>query len=217
MILPHPLINYNQKVATAESNLADIGAIRQMKAGLEREDLINTMIESNIPLVFLKVDTYIKLYPNFKFLYDDLVSAGFFALTQAVNLLSKLETPEDGGNPTAYISNRIVWGIGRFIDNEIKQQIPHEFAIGCQLPARSIVPGGSLMVGLQINPMSIVDIRDLLDHICQTPEDRIIITMRERGCTDEEIAKSLDISRSAVCVQRHELMKRYEDLIDNTK
>lgn len=197
----HPLVNPKQKGATTDSNFQDIEKIRKLSDGPEKDDAINAMIASNIPLVFLKVETYIGLHPSVEFLKDDLVSAGLLSLTQAVQRLSELTTPKDKDNPTGYIGNRIIWGIGRFIQNDEKQQVPADY--------HPPYP-------LEVNPMDIVDTRDLLYAACQTPEDHVIMGMRERGCTDQEVADRLDISRSAVRVQRHELMERYDTLLKDS-
>lgn len=197
----HPLVNPKQKGATTDSNFRDIERIRKLPDGPEKGDAINAMIASNVPLVFLKVETYIGLNPTVEFLKDDLVGTGLLSLTRAVVDLTKLKTPEDKGNPTGYIGNRIIWGIARFIDNYKKQQVPADY-----YPPHP----------REVNPMDIVDTRDLLDASCQTPEDHVIMEMRERGCTDQEIADRLDISRPAVRVQRHELMERYDTLLKDS-
>lgn len=196
----HPLVNPKQKGATTDSNFRDIERIRELPDGPEKRDAINAMIASNVPLVFLKVETYIGLNPAVEFLRDDLVSIGLLSLTRAVADLTKLKTPEDKGNPTGYIGIRIIWGIARFIDND-KKQVPADYH-----PPHPH----------EVNPMDIVDTRDLLDASCQTPEDHVIMEMRERGCTDQEVADRLDISRSAVRVQRHELMERYDTLMKDS-
>lgn len=197
----HPLVKPNQKGATAESNYSDIEIIRQLEDGDERDIAINAMITANIPLVVLKVETYMGLHPSVDFLVNDLVSEGVLALTLAVKDLAELETPDDLGNPSGYIGQRIIWAIARLVDNDEKQQLPHDY----QPP-----------YPLEVDPMSIVDTRDLLRAACQTPEDVTIMEMRERGCTDQEIADRLDIVRRAVCTQRHELMQRYDALLKAT-
>lgn len=193
---PHPLIRAG-KGATAESNLDDMEVIRGLEEGPERDAAINAMIEANIPLVFTKVKGYIALQSNVEFLYDDLVSAGFVAVTVAVNELANRDTPPDGGNCTAFISNRIVWGMCRLVEQFERQQIPEGY-----------VPPGPEVV----DPMDAVDARDLLFGACESPEDVIILEMRERGNTDQEIADRLDIPRRAVTFMRHEILERYDEL-----
>lgn len=197
----HPLIKPDQTGATTESNLQDIEMIRQLpedRRGVE----IDALIEANLPLVILKVESYLDLYPGAKFLQSDMISEGLLALTQSVQNLATLETPEDGGNPNGYIGNRILWAVARVVENEDRQQVPEGY--------RPPYP-------LQVDPRDIVEIRDLLEAACQTPEDVIIMEMRERGCIDQEIADRLGIARRAVCVQRHEMMGRYNRLLKDSQ
>lgn len=197
MTIWHPLIDPNQQGATTDSNLDDMAVIRGLH-GEARQEAMQAMVLANIPLVMFKVESYIRLYPKLSFLHDDLVSEGILGLTTAVDKLAKMEIPNDGGNPTAFISQRIAWTIGWFVDNNKKQNIPYDYSA----PLIS-----------DVDPTTIVDTQDLLDAACQTEEDFIIMEMRSRGCVDQEIADRLSIARSSVQVQRHELMQRYDALV----
>ncbi len=193
----HPLVKSDRQGATADSNQNSMEVIRRLPEGTDRTAEINMMIEANIPLVLAKVNTYIGLHSSVEFLFDDLTSEGLVALTIAVNKLAGMGTPDDGGNCTGFIGNRIVWAICKLVDHDEKQQIPKDY-----------VPPGPTVV----DPMDIVDSKDLIYSACQSPEDRVILKMREKGNTDQEIAERLDISRRAVNFMRHELLQRYNDL-----
>lgn len=201
MTIWHPLIDPNQRGATTDSNLDDMEVIRGL-SGESRREAIQAMILANMPLVILKVESYLLLFPGASFLEDDLISEGILALIEAINRLSNLETLNDGDdNPTGYINQRIIWKIGRFVENDEKQRVPNDY---------------SLSPVLDIDPTAIVETRDLLIRACQTEEDMIIMEMRGRGCVDQEVADRLSIPRSAVRVQRHELMQRYDSLVQET-
>lgn len=201
MTIWHPLVDPEQKGATAQSNLDDMAVIREL-SGVPRQEAMQAMVLANIPLVVYKVESYIALYPGLSFLSDDLVSVGVLDLTESVERLANvLPIPEDGGNPTGYISQRIIWAIGEFVENDTKNEVPDDYSP----PPR-----------LEIDPTAIVDTRDLLESTCQTHEDMIIMEMRERGSTDQEVADRLGIARSSVRVQRHELMQRYDRLVQET-
>lgn len=201
MTIWHPLIDPNQKGATTDSNLEDMEVIRKL-SGKDRQKAMQEMVLANVPLVMYKVESYIALYPGLDFLYDDLVSAGILDLTESIERLANvLQTPEGGGNPTGYISQRVNWAIGEVVENDTKNEIPDNYSP----PSR-----------LKIDPTAIVDTRDLLESVCQTREDMIIMEMRERGSTDQEVADRLGIARSSVRVQRHELMQRYDTLVQET-
>lgn len=200
MTIWHPLIDPNQKGATTDSNLDDMEAIRELH-GEARKEAIQEMVLSNVPLVMWKVESYIRLYPKLSFLHEDLVGEGILGLTTAINKLAEMEEPEGGGNPTAFISQRISWTIGWFVDNDKKQNIPYYY---------------SPPLVSDVDPTTIVDTQDLLEAACQTEEDLTIIEMRKRGCVDQEIADRLGSARSSVRVQRHELMQRYDKLVQET-
>jgi DNA-directed RNA polymerase specialized sigma subunit len=184
--------------ATAESNLVDIERIRRLPTGLLREKAIKDMIASNVILVFMKVESYIGLHSNVAFLYDDLIGAGLLGLTESIYELANRETPEDGGNPNGFIGQRIIWAITDAVEKVNSQNIP----AGYEPP----------MCLIEVDPMEIIDTKDLLYASCLTSEDVTIIEMRAAGCKDSEIAKRLDISRAAVGMMRNEIQRRYETL-----
>jgi hypothetical protein len=189
------MVNPGTKGATSESNLNDMESIRRLPAGDQRKSLINKLIQDNIPLVVIKLNTYLGLFPGVAYLQHDMFSAGLVALTEAAHRLSELDTPEDGGNPSGFIGQAIIWAMGRVVENEARQAVPKDYYPPHQ--------------PREVDPREIIFVRDLLSAACQTDEDRIIIEMRERGCKDHEIASRLCISRTSVRVQRHELMLRY--------
>ena len=66
-----------------------------------REDMIN----GNMPLVFSKVESFIRCFPHVVHLRDDLVSAGFVGPGKAVNQMARgcrIRKPKNW-NPTDYI------------------------------------------------------------------------------------------------------------------
>lgn len=115
----HPLINPNKGGATTEQNHVWIAAIREMQPGEDRLALINTMIEANIPLVFVKLKTFVQLFPGFKYLWDDMVAEGLLALTEGVHRLGDMSPPgeDDVDNPTGYVGVMIVRRVGRMLDD----------------------------------------------------------------------------------------------------
>lgn len=196
----HPLVDPKQRGATHEMNHEDIQVIRSLQ-GEERDQAIERMVSNNIPLVMLKVDSCLGLFPEVKHLFDDLVSVGLIALFQSIKKLADLGTPPDGGNPTGFIGQRIIWAIGDFLELEADQKrIPPEYH-------RPYV--------MEVDPTESLDTIDLIMAVCYTEEERILVNMRYRGCVDEEIAKRLSITTRAVCAQRHEIMSRYETLRAN--
>jgi len=196
-VIRHPLVRIGHQGATAESNLRDMEVIRRLR-GDEKKAAINAMIEANMPLVFLKVESYIGLHSSVGFLKDDLVSVGLIALTQAVYKLADQATPPGGGNPSGFINQRIIWEMCRLIDQDARQNIPEGYT-----------PVGPSVV----DPMEIVDARDMLEAICYTEEEVVILQMKEDGSTDDEIAQRLDVTKRTVREHRRILEKRYQTLV----
>jgi DNA-directed RNA polymerase specialized sigma24 family protein len=193
----HPLVKIDRVGATADSNQEDMECIRALPDGLERDNKIDAMIEANVPLVKAIVEKYIGLHSGVAFLFDDLISEGLLALISAVKKLSGMDTPEDGGNCTGFISARIIWAICDLMDQQARQIIPEDYT-----PPYPV----------SFDPMEEFELRDLLAEACQTPEDCIILEMREAGSTDQEIADRLSIPRRAVNYMRHEILQRYDVL-----
>ena len=75
------------------------------------------MIEGNMPLVINKVDAFIGCYPQAAHLRDDLHSAGFMALVQAVNTMVEHDRPRKK-NPTGYLSVAITHEIAKVAERE---------------------------------------------------------------------------------------------------
>jgi hypothetical protein len=196
--MSHSLLRRGKCGATAESNQVDMEIIRGLPIGKQRKTKIDDMILANIPLIFAKLEVYIALYGSVQFLYDDLISSGTVALTEAIQKLAGVDTPRDGGNCTAFIAQRILWAMCDTVEQFERQQIPKGY-----VPPKATV----------VDPTSLLEIRDLMLFCCQTEEDKIIFEMRERGSKDQEIADRLSISRRAVNLARHEMQQRYETLV----
>ena len=194
----HPLIDPNKEGATTEQNHAWLATIREIQPGEARLDLINIMIEANIPLAFLKLKTFIQLFPGFKFIWDDMVSEGMLALVEGVHKLGDMSPPgeEDVDNPMGYVGMMIVRRVGKMLDKATEK-----------LPARYRSP-----LSITVDPRRIVEERDLLEAACSSTIDRTIIQMRERGNNQSEIADALELSQSSVSVFLHEIKTRYDIL-----
>lgn len=183
------------------------------------------MIEANMPMVLAKVDTFLKVYPFARPIYDDLISEGFLGLTEAVENLGK---NGDTTNPTGFISFHITGAIGRTVDAEYPQiaedhEAPRRHRKRrprCEQMPVDPVP----MVDLVVDPTAMVELRDLLEACCETDIDREIIRLRERGyqeeapdnlevcrepaMTDKEIAEALNLSVTTVYMLRRAIYAR---------
>ena len=173
---------------------------------------IKKMIEGNMSLVINKVDAYVRQYPSVAHLSDDLISEGFVGLTSSVQRMAKGSSPENA-NPTGYMSYWIGHAIGAVIDKESGvgasvRTMKRKRANGEDVVAQ--VPGETHSVPDVIaDPMSMVDLREMLDACCETEEDRIILRMREQGYVDREIAAAIDAPVTTTYMRRRELYARF--------
>jgi len=174
------------------------------------------MIEGNMPLVIAKVDAYIGCHPQAACLRDDLHSAGFVGLVQAVNTMVEHEQPSNV-NPTGYISVAITHEIARGAERESAMgltSIPEPEngpsssgndvpEVGHNVPESIIDVNESAVQGL-------LNLRDTLDSCCEREEERTLLRMRDEGYSDREIAEALNISRTSVQRLRKELEQRFK-------
>ena len=54
-----------------------------------------------------------------------------------------------------------------------------------------------------------IELRDLIDACCESPEDRVIVDMREKGYVDKEIAATLTLPLTTVYMMRREIYARF--------
>jgi len=174
------------------------------------------MIEGNMPLVIAKVDAYIGCHPQTAYLRDDLHSAGFVGLVQAVNTMAEHEQPSNV-NPTGYISVAITHEIARVAEKESAMGLTN-----IPEPENGPSSGGDDVPEVEHNvPESIIDanesavqglfdLRDMLDSCTEREEERTLLRMREKGYSDREIAEALNMSRTSVQRLRKELEERFK-------
>lgn len=155
------------------------------------------MIEENMALVIVKVDSLIKELLCVKYLRADLISAGNLGLVWAVNRVAA------GKVKKAEALNKY---IGRGIMRSLFELLRREHTI--YIPARTIrqhrSTGGELipapvilnttpkyLKAISIHPS--IDLHDLCYSCCQSDDERRCLQMREEKYTFVEIAKALDI------------------------
>jgi len=174
------------------------------------------MIEGNRPLVVMKVDSYIHCYPNVAYLRDDLHSAGFAALVQAVNKMAEHDQPRKV-NPTGYISVAITHGIARLAEKEAAMgltSIP-EFEDAPDddddAPRAEHNVPDSILDANESARQGLFELRDLIHSCCQSEEEHTLVRMREEGYSDREIARALNMSHTSAYMLRKELETRFQE------
>lgn len=173
------------------------------------------MIESNMALVGSNVNEYVRKHPEAAHLRDDLRSAGYVGLVQAVGAMAKHRDPENS-NPTGYMSVAIRREISRCADNEGTISIPDRTQREARkenrpLAAPAVCQGipKSLADSAPDAAQELIEIRDLLDSCCQSEDERTILRMREGGYADRDIAKEIGLAHTTTYMMRRELEKRY--------
>ena len=173
------------------------------------------MIESNMPLVISKVESFIRRYPQLEYLRDDLHSAGFLGLVKAVNKMAEHEEPLKV-NPTGYISVAIT---NEFVKLATKEAVHSGIELADapeidmdlvdDVPEVSHSIPESVVDTKQSAAIELFELRDLLQSCCESDKERALIRMREEGRSDREIAETLNMPRPSVQRLRKELEERF--------
>ena len=173
------------------------------------------MIEGNMPLVIAKVDSYLRRYPQLEHLRDDLHSAGFIGLAQAVNKMTEHVDPQNV-NPTGYISVAITHEFVRLAKEEaahsgIELADAPEFDMELTDEAPGISHGipESVVDTNQSAATGLLELRDLLESCCESDEERTLLRMREEGYSDRDIAEAIGLSPWATYTLRKKLEERF--------
>lgn len=194
------------------------------------------MIVGNMSLVINKVEGFLKIAPQYSYLFDDMVSEGLIGLCTAVNKMADVQNP----NPTGYISWWVNYHIGDAVDKESgvsgsKRTKDRLRAKGVELPAllnyeerSSDAPDESdeyvqkhdlsesvydQLVQCEdidaMDPDIMRNLHETIEHCCVTEEDRIIVDMRSKGYVDADIAKTLGLSVTGTYLMRREIYRRF--------
>ena len=176
------------------------------------------MIESNMPLVVLRVNSVIQRNPQLTHLRDDLHSAGFTGLVQAVN---KMAEGSDIANPNSYISVAISHEIAKLAEKEaahigielvnlLERDPLADTDSADSVPEVSHGIPESIVDANQSAACELLELRDLIESCCETDEERTLIRMREEGYVDRDIAEVLNMPHTAAYMLRKELEQRFK-------
>ncbi len=187
----------------------------RMMAGDEKAR--EEMIEGNMPLVVLRVNSFIQRNPQLVHLRDDLHSAGFTGLVQAVN---KMAESSDIANPNSYISVAISREIAKLAEKEavhigiklvdvLEIDTPVDTDLADNAPEVSHDIPESIVDANQSAACELLKLRDLLQSCCESEEEHTLLRMREEGYSDREIAEALNTSRTSIQRLRKELEERF--------
>jgi RNA polymerase sigma factor (sigma-70 family) len=177
------------------------------------EDAKRRMIEGNIALVLSTVESFIRQYPQFAYLRDDLTGYGFVALITAIGRITdEGDDSIDLRAPVDYIRTCVLHDLGHAVESEATIRIPHTTQHVAttsgnrikQITASTISPDSCPGDDMQAS----FDMRDLIESCCETDKDRTFVEMREAGYTLKEIADALGVSTPTVYRLKRELYAR---------
>lgn len=194
-ILVQQLSAYIDTPLTAEGNKA---LYREVAAGdpAAREK----MILGNTALAMTNVESFIRRYPQFAHLRDDLMSAAFIGLTKAVNqMVAGCEIRDsEAWTPVCCMGTWINRELSRLIEDEHQIHLPHESERLAKQKGEPInMPSVSNTIPERGAPASYeeeVEVRDLIDACIETDIERTFMQMREAGYTYAEIADVLQMT-----------------------
>jgi len=169
------------------------------------------MIEGNMPLVIVKVNSFIQRHPQLAYLRDDLHSAGFTGLVQAVNKMAEAEGSAII-NPTDYISAAITHELSALRAKEADAGFSKISAADkkeANLPTVIHSVPESMEDPKQAATQDALELRDMLESCCESDKERTLLRMREEGYSDRDIAEALNMSRTSIHTLRKELEKRF--------
>lgn len=171
------------------------------------------MIHANMPLVLNCVESFILTFPSAEFLRDDMVSAGFVGLVDAVNRFS---TNEAIDNPTGYITVAVSREIGKLVDDEGSIRVPsrtkhHKKVKGEDVDIPERLDDFPETIEDSTHALEMVELRDTLASCCESDEERDILRMREANYVDREIADVLGLPLTTTYMLRRTLYQRFLD------
>jgi hypothetical protein len=173
-----------------------------------REDMIN----GNVPLVFSKVESFLRCFPHLVHLRDDLVSAGCVGLIRAVNQMAqgcRIRKPKNW-NPTDHMGTAIYRKFSELMEDESPIRVPHTSKDRARSEGEELeVPAVVNEVPEQCEVPSYereFETGDVIASCCTCQEERTFVAMRKAGHTLVDIANTLTMSRMST----HRMGKRLQ-------
>jgi len=155
------------------------------------------MIVGNMPLAVAKVESFLRCFPGVTHLRDDLTSAAFTGLVKAVNQMAdgcRIKQPENW-NPTDCIGTWINRELSRLTESEAPIHIPQDSARLAKQKGEPIpIPVVQNVIPERFEVPSYekeLEMRDLIESCCRSPEERTFVAMREAEHTYAEIAAAI--------------------------
>lgn len=176
----------------------------------DTQELRDKIILGNARLVLFKASAYVKLYRQTLHLKDDMVSAGFVGLINAVNFLADPEVSHTE-SPSGLLSLFIHRQIGCLIEQNNLIMIPLRTKIRNNLKEIKVNSFTDHDYNPPRNDCS-DDLREVIYNLTETEYERQILSLREAGYIDLEISERLDLPASTINLIRRELFNKFKAL-----
>lgn len=177
----------------------------------DTQELRDKIILGNARLVLFKAGAYVGFYRQTLHLKDDMVSAGFVGLINAVNFLADPEVSHTE-SPSGLMSLFIHREIGQLIEKSNLITMPQRTKVRNNLKEIKVNSFSEHDYDLPHNNCS-DDLREVIYNLTETEYERQILSLRESGFTDLEISQRIDLPPSTVNLIRRELFNQFKALV----
>ncbi len=169
----------------------------------------NKMIVGNTGYIGHLAKSFIRCYPSFKHLIDDLVGEGFDRLVEAIDIIAR--DKKDCKAPLSFIKRAAMRGFWHVIRREETMPIPRTTEKLCKDAGTPIEKNHRCPYrefGINDPDLEIAGLYDLIETCCHGPHERVLVEMRLAGHTIEEIAQATGMSVPKTYRTKRELYAR---------
>jgi hypothetical protein len=211
-------MSYNHELVESLRNVCETPADEDANTDLYHKliagdrDARDEMITSNMPMAIAIVDTFLRGWPRYAHLRDDLQSAGFLGLTEAVNALVA-HTRATILKPSDYLGR----GILNAIRDVVKTDAPVRPPRRSHRAPPTVTPietsaDAKVMLSTSREPTeACIDLQDLIASCCQSDIETQIISLRSEGHTFAEIGDTLGLARRTAVNMFYRIRARFDE------
>lgn len=175
------------------------------------DSALNAAVVECMPIVEETVLDFVNK-KGFGHLYDDLVSEGYLKLMTAVPKIRKSLKESAEENPTGYLQNAIRSCILEFISKEVNVGMPRRSRHRALKNGKAVASCSADSDGLEQHRSreDAAELREMIGELCEDADQRMIVDMRARGFTNQEISDELHIDTREIA----KLLNQLETKVD---
>lgn len=173
----------------------------------QTDALRDELVLGHIKLGLTIVGHYLEALKS-RALLEELVSAMTEAILDAVNRFPANCTHD---NLTGYITDVIHSKLSYTIERSSVIRVPGatQRTYGHKPPKVEDIAGLRQGVAVRDDNLVTLEIKEQMDALCETDQERTILQLRYEGYTDQEIGAQLGLVRSTIWVIRQSIQKRF--------